>query len=151
MDADAFAALTSAPLLAGIQMPALELLAAEGIVESFEPGILIVKEGDPGHSFFVLVEGEVEVVKVSGSGHDVPLARLKARTFFGEMCVVDPVPRSASVRTLTTVKVVEIRAGTLHRLFQKMPDQYATMILNLARDLARRLRRLDETYAARMG
>jgi len=151
MDADAFAALAAAPLLAGMKMPALELLAAEGVVETFEPGVLIVKEGDPGHSFFILVEGEVEVVKAHAPDDGVQLARLAARNFFGEMSVVDPVPRTASVRTLTRVKAAEIRAGTLHRLFQKMPDQYAILILNLARDLARRLRGLDEAYAAKMG
>ncbi len=151
MDADAFAALAAAPLLAGMTMPALELLAAESAVHAFEPGAVIVKEGDPGHSFFILVKREVEVVKTNGFGHGISLARLKARTFFGEMCVVDPVPRGATVRAVTAVTATEIRSGTLYRLFQKMPDQYAIMLLNLARDLARRLRGLDETYAAKMG
>jgi CRP-like cAMP-binding protein len=151
MDADAFTALAATPVLAGLKMPALELLAAEGAVHEFDADCLIVREGEPGHSFFILVEGEVEVMKTNGFGHPVTLARLSARTFFGEMCVVDPVPRAASVRAVGVVKAVEIRAGTLYRLFQKMPDQYAIMILNLARDLARRLRGLDETYAAKMG
>jgi CRP-like cAMP-binding protein len=65
------------------------------------------------------------------------------------MCVVDPVPRAASVRALSPVKAIEIKAGTLYHLFQQMPDQYSIVLLNLARDMARRLRKLDEAFAAR--
>jgi len=151
MDAESFNALAAAPLLAGMKLPALELLAAEGIVSSFPAGVLIVHEGDPGHSFFIIVQGEVEVLKTNAAGHAVALAWFKAGTFFGEMCVVDPVPRAASVRAVVPVQTIEIRASTLYHLFQKMPDQYAIMILNLSRDMARRLRQLDETYAAKAG
>lgn len=151
MDDASFNALAAAPLLAGLKLPALELLAAEGVVASFLAGAFIVREGDPGHSFFILFQGAVEVLKTNGAGQAVLLARLEAETFFGEMCVVNPVPRAASVRVLDPVRAIEIRAGTLHHLFQQMPDQYAIMLLNLARDMARRLRHLDEAYAARAG
>jgi CRP/FNR family cyclic AMP-dependent transcriptional regulator len=151
MDAASFNALAAAPLLAGLKMPALELLADEGIVASFPAGAFVVREGDPGHCFFILVQGEVEVLKMNNAGHAVALASLRAGTFFGEMGVVDPVPRAASVRAVVAVTTIEVRASTLHHLFQKMPDQYAIMILNLSRDMARRLRSLDESYAAKAG
>ena len=144
-----FNALATVPVLAGINQPALNLLAEEGLVHDFSLGTVIVREGDSGHSFFILVEGDVEVIKNIDGPHAVLLAILHSRTFFGEMCVVDPVPRAASVRTLTPVKAIEIRAGTLYHLFQKMPDQYSIVLLNLARDMARRLRSLDEAFAAR--
>ncbi len=130
-------------------MAALTLLAQEGTVRDFVPEEVIVREGSEGHAFFIIVEGDVEVIKRLDSPHAVTLARLHQGTFFGEMCVVDPVPRAATVRAITSVKVIEIKAATLHHLFQKMPDQYAIMILNLARDLARRLRSLDEAFAAK--
>jgi len=151
MNDASFDALAATPLLTGLTKPALELLAAEGEVLSFPAGDFIVREGEPGHSFFILEEGEVAVAKTNGFGHSVPLATLKARTFFGEMCVVDPVPRAASVRALTGVTAIKIRASTLYHLFQKMPDQYSILLLNLARDMARRLRSLDEAYAAKAG
>jgi len=144
-----FTALAGAPLLAGLNEAALALLGQEGIVHDFEPGEFIVREGEAGHSFFIIVEGDVEVIKHHDGSSAVLLARLHRGTFFGEMCVVDPVPRVASVRTLAKVTAIEIRAATLHHLFQKMPTQYAIMLLNLARDMARRLRVLDEAFAAR--
>jgi CRP/FNR family cyclic AMP-dependent transcriptional regulator len=151
MDEASFDALVATPLLAGMTRPALEVMAAEGEVLSFPAGAFIVREGEPGHSFFILVEGAVEVVKTNGLGHAIPLAQLKARTFFGEMSVVDPVARTASVRVLHDVKAIKIRAATLYHLFQKMPDQYSILLLNLSRDMARRLRSLDEAYAAKAG
>jgi len=144
-----FNALAAIPVLAGTTLAAQTLLAQEGLVRDFAPGAWIVREGDEGHSFFILVEGDVEVVKHADSPHAVTLARLHPGAFFGEMCVIDPVPRAASIRALTPVRAIEIKAATLHHLCQKMPDQYAIVLLNLARDLARRLRELDEAFAAR--
>jgi CRP/FNR family cyclic AMP-dependent transcriptional regulator len=144
-----FQALVNTPLLAGLNEAALALLRQEGIVHDFGPNESIVREGDAGHSFFIIVEGDVEVIKHQDSPHAIVLARLHSGTFFGEMCVVNPVPRAASVCTTSKVEVIEIKAATLHHLFQKMPDQYAIMLLNLARDMARRLRLLDEAFAAR--
>jgi len=144
-----FNALAAIPVLAGTDLAAQTLLAREGLVHDFAPGACIVREGDEGHALFILVEGAVEIVKHADSPHAVTLATLHQGNFFGEMCVVEPMPRAASVRALTPVRTIEIKAATLHHLFQKMPDQYTIVLLNLARDLARRLREIDETFAAR--
>jgi len=144
-----FNALAAIPVLTGINTPAQTLLAQEGIVHDFLSGTWIVRQGEAGHSFFIIVQGAVEVIIHAGSPHPVTLATLHAGNFFGEMSVVDPVLRGASVRTLCTVRAIEIKAATLHHLFQEMPDQYSIVILNLARDMARRLRKIDEAFAAR--
>lgn len=144
-----FNALASIPVLAGIGPAAQGLLAHEGIVHEFAEGVWIVREGEEGHSLFILVEGDVEVIKNAEKPHATLLARLHPGTFFGEMCVVDPVPRAASVRALSPVRAIEIKAATLHHLFKQMPEQYAIVLLNLARDMARRLRQIDEAFAAK--
>jgi len=141
-----FEALASIAVLGGTSSAAQTLLANEGAVHDFPPNAWIVREGDEGHAFFILVEGDVEVVK-----HAVSLATLHPGCIFGEMCILCPMPRAASIRALTPVKAIEIKAATLHHLYQKMPDQYALVLLNLARDMARRLCLLDEAYSARAG
>jgi len=148
-NAAAFEALAATPLLAGVKDEGLQLLAREGALRVFAVGDWVVREGESGHSMFILMSGEVEVIKHFGEPQEVTLARLRDRTFFGEMCVVDPVPRAASVRALTEVSAIEISSGTLHRLFRQMPSEYSIFVLNLARDLARRLRKLDEAFAAK--
>jgi len=144
-----FHALAATPVLAGTNSGAQTLFAEEGAVRDFAPGEWIVREGDEGHAFFILVEGNVEVIKHAYTPHAVTLATLKQGSLFGEMCIVEPMTRAASVLALSPVRVIEIRAATLHHLYQKMPDQYAIVLLNVARDMARRLRQLDEVYAAR--
>jgi CRP-like cAMP-binding protein len=142
-------ALTAIPVLAGISPAAHAILAQEGIVHDFPAGVWIVREGDEGHSLFILVEGHVEVVKHADSPHPTSLAQLAQGSFFGEMCVVEPMRRAASVRALAPVRAIEIKAATLHHLFQKMPEQNAIVLLNIARDMARRLREIDDAYSAR--
>ena len=144
-----FKALSAIPVLAGTNLAALSLLAREGIVHDFAAGAWIVREGDEGHALFILVEGDVDVIKCADSPDAVTLATLRQGDFFGEMCVVGPMKRVASIRALTTVKSIEIKACTLYHLHQKMPAQYAIVLLNVARDMARRLRQLDEVFAAR--
>lgn len=149
MSSSHFEALAATPLLAGLERAAIELVEAEGRPREFAAGEIIVREGEEGHSLFILLQGDVEIVKRHGHDDSVLLARLHTGTFFGEMCVVDPVPRAATVQAVTPVSAIEVKAATLHHLYQKMPDQYAIVILNLARDMARRLRTLDEAFAAR--
>ena len=144
-----FDALAATPVLAGLSLPALALLAEEGVVHDFAVGESIVREGDKGHSFFILVEGDVEVIKHLDSPHAVTLTTLRSRNFFGEMCIVEPMTRAATVRAIGPVKAIEIKAATLHHLFKQFPEQYAIVLLNIARDMARRLRSLDEAFAAR--
>ncbi|MCE0484102.1 MAG: cyclic nucleotide-binding domain-containing protein [Methylacidiphilales bacterium] len=142
-------ALVATPVLAGLSPEALNLLMSEGIVHDFRADEVVVREGESGHSFYILVEGDVEVIKNLESPHSVTLATLRAHNFFGEMCVIDPVPRAATVYAITPVRAIEIKSATLHHLFKRMPDQYAIVLLNISRDLIRRLRSIDEIYAAR--
>jgi len=144
-----FLALASTPVLTGTNLAAQTLIAGEGTVRDFAAGEWIVREGEEGHAFFILVAGEVEVVKRVGTPQEIVLCALKQGEFFGEMCILAPMKRAASVRTVGPVRVIEIKAATLHHLYQKMPDQYAIVLLNLARDLARRLFQLDNAFAAR--
>jgi CRP-like cAMP-binding protein len=144
-----FHALATTPVLTGTNLQAQKLIAGEGKVREFATGEWIVREGEEGHAFFILVGGEVEVVKRSGTPEEVVLCTLKQGEFFGEMCILAPMKRAASIRASQPGRVIEIKAATLYHLYQKMPEQYSIVLLNLARDLARRLFRIDDAFAAR--
>jgi len=144
-----FKALVQVPVLAGTTFAARTVIAEEGTVHDYATGDWIVREGDEGHAFFILVEGEVAVIKRAGTETEVTICTLKQGEFFGEICILSPTRRAASVRALQAVRAIRIEAATLHHLHLQMPDQYAIVLLNLARDLARRLAHLDEAFAAR--
>jgi len=136
------------PIFAGLGAPAL-LGIAEAVEEkAFQAGSVIVKEGEPGDRMFIVYSGHVEVIKHLATPGQTLLATFGPRDFMGEMSIIEPVTRSASVRAVEETFLFALRGLDLYHLFQKQPDQYALVILNIARDLSRRLRSLDERYSA---
>ncbi len=146
-----FEALAAVPVLAGTDHQTRQLLAEESRVRDFADGSWIVREGEEGHSFFILLEGGVDLIKSADTPQACLLYSLVPGDLFGEMCLVEPMPRPVSIRSVGHVRVIEIRAMSLYRLFQQRPDQYAIVLLNVARDMARQLRRMDEAFVARAG
>ena len=96
---------------------------------------------------FIIRSGRVAVIKHFGEAHETNLATLGKGDFFGEMAIIECVSRSASVRVLEETELLRIQASQLNQLFQQRPDQYAIIIVNIARDISRRLRALDENWS----
>jgi CRP-like cAMP-binding protein len=136
------------PVFAGLGDAALSLLAQAVEEAKFRAGEVIMHEGEPGNRMFIIRSGKVEVVKYLSQPSETVLGVLEAKNFMGEMSIVDSVARSASVRAIEDTTLFSLRGIDLYRLFKKYPDQYAIVILNIARDLARRLRSIDEKFAA---
>jgi CRP-like cAMP-binding protein len=98
---------------------------------------------------YVIESGQVCILKGFGTPAPVTLAALGPGEFFGEMCILEPMPRCATGQAATKVSVISIASSAFHHLYQKMPKQHSILLLNIARDLSRRLRHLDELFAAR--
>ncbi len=114
--------------------------------EAFPAGAVIVREGEKGDRLFAVRSGRVRVIKEPGA---VQLAEFGPGEFFGEMSLVESVVRSASVVALEDTRVYSLKGMDFYKLYRERPDQYAVVMLNIARDLARRLRRLDESFCHR--
>ena len=135
------------PVFAGVEDAALSELAA-GITETtFKAGELVFREKESGSEMIVIQSGRVAVIKHLGQARETNLATLGPRDFFGEMAIIECVSRSASVRALEQAVLLRIRSLQLHRLYEHRPDQYSIIILNIARDISRRLRALDENWS----
>lgn len=77
----------------------------------FQPGQRIVQQGDVGSRFFLIVAGEVEVVREEADGALMPLATLGPGEYFGELALLRANRRTATVRALTAVDVLSIARG----------------------------------------
>ncbi|GAB4249455.1 MAG: hypothetical protein OHK005_16240 [Candidatus Methylacidiphilales bacterium] len=130
-------------VFAGLDHATLVTLAERASVARVETSGWIAQEGEMSSSFFCLLTGRVSVVRAG-----VCLAELKAGECFGEMSMLECKPRSAGVRALEPCTVASLRSTDLLAIYENQPAQYAIIILNLARDLARRLHQLDERFAA---
>lgn len=140
-------------LFAGLSSEAYEYIARTVRVHRLPPGEVVFREGDPAKALFVLLDGELEVVKQSRRGTDARVAILGPNDTFGEMSLLDLQPRSATVRTLAPVRLAELGAEALDALYRHDVKAYALVLLNLSRDLSRRLRVADglvATFAANL-
>jgi CRP/FNR family cyclic AMP-dependent transcriptional regulator len=140
--------LETIPIFAGLNRVALTEIARSAEEAAFRTGDIIVREGEAGNRMFIIRSGQVEVIKHLAQTHETVLAVLGPGNFLGEMSIIECVTRSASVRALEDTVLFALKSIDLYRLFQRYPDQYAIMILNIARDLSRRLRTVDEKFAA---
>jgi CRP/FNR family cyclic AMP-dependent transcriptional regulator len=140
--------LETIPIFAGLNTSSVSEIAAAVREMSFRAGDIIVREGESGNRMFIIQTGRAEVVKHLALPHETVLAVLGPKDFLGEMSIIECVARSASVRAVEDTSLFALTGTDLYRLFQHHADQYAIVILNIARDLSRRLRTIDEKFSA---
>jgi len=106
--------------------------------EYFEAGTDIIIEGERSDKLRFILEGRVAVLK---SG--LVIMVLDEGAVFGEMEVLDIQPAEATVKTLAATKVMSLSIDSLGEIYDTDLKTYSFIIMNLARDLSRRLRRMD--------
>ena len=111
------------------------------------PGTAVFTEGDSVREMFVVLDGEVEVMKNSRRGRPQRVAVLGPNDSLGEMSIIDVQPRSATVRAVAPTLLLRISTEDLDTLYRHDLKAYALITLNIARELSRRLRVTDGILA----
>lgn len=138
-------------LFGGLDDDSLGLLARELPTEHVEAGEVVVAEGDQSREMFVVIAGELEVVKEAKSGQEVRVALFGPGDWFGEMSILDVMPRSATVRAVAPTMLLRIDAEHVERLlYRRDVKAHAMLMMNIARELSRRLRVADGIIAQMM-
>lgn len=109
-------------------------------VRTFEAGDIIFREGEDSREMFVVLEGQIEIVKISPRG-DVKLATLSRGEFLGEMSLLESLPRSATARAVNKVKLLAIHPGGFLLKIRRDP----TFAFEIMQTLSRRIRVTNET------
>ncbi|HLC21269.1 MAG TPA: FAD-dependent oxidoreductase [Candidatus Methylomirabilis sp.] len=89
--------------------------------EHFEPGETIFRQGDWGDRVYVIVKGEVEVVREEPGKGEIVLRKQGPGEYFGEIALISNAPRTATVRTLTGVDALTIERGAFIALLAHLP------------------------------
>jgi CRP/FNR family transcriptional regulator, cyclic AMP receptor protein len=111
-------------------------------------GDTVFREGDgEAREMFVVVDGEMEVSKRSRRGRDTRIAILGPQDFFGEMSMIDMQTRSATVRALAPSRLLKLTSEDMDALYRADLKAYTLVVLNIARDMSRRLRVTDGILA----
>jgi CRP-like cAMP-binding protein len=112
------------------------------------PGDAVFREGDSAaREMYVVLDGEMEVSKRSRRGRDMRIALLGPSDCFGEMSMIDMQARSATVRAVAPSRLLKLTSEDMDALYRADLKSYTLIVLNIARDLSRRLRVTDGILA----
>src|SRR5215831_10104388 len=90
--------------------------------EHYDFGDLIVRQGDPADSFYVLTKGRARALKIKADGEEIPLGVLKPGDSFGEAALTEGGTRNATVRCSTAVDVLRIDRDDFQQLVSQEPE-----------------------------
>ena len=121
----------------------LETLARFLEMRSVRQWIEVVKQGDPGDSMFLLIDGEVRV-RLLINGRETIIVTLGPGELFGEMSFFDDAPRSADVVTNKDSVLLKLKTDDFRKLAQEHPELATPVLLAIARTLAARIRADDK-------
>ena len=125
------------PLFDGLTKRHLRRVAKLARIRRFAAGSTLVRAGDPGRSFYVLLDGGAKVTRPGARSR-----RLGVGDYFGEMALLDDAPRSADV-----VAEGEVLALTIDRPgFTKLLRDEPAVALGVLRTLAQRLRDAERSF-----
>jgi len=134
------AALQRVPWLAEIPEDVLNEVARTLVVRRFRPEQTFFWQGDPGLEMYFLLEGSVAITSHGSAGREVTLARYGPGAFFGDMAILDGLPRSATACAETAGLALILRSADFNGVLAQHPE----CALKLLRFLSQRLREANE-------
>ncbi len=114
-------------------------------------GRVLYKEGQPGDTLALVLEGELVVRRVGPRGTVVKLRRVVAGQIVGELVCVDPAPRAATVAATTDALVVELDRSSLALLIDHAPRIGAHLLGMIIEATTARLREIDDQISQALG
>jgi CRP-like cAMP-binding protein len=108
----------------------LDRLARHAEIVDFRAGDVLMTEGETGHEFYVIIDGEVGVT----SGGDT-VAKLGAGAYVGEQALLDPGPRTATVSALRDVQAVLLSSREFYAAVDDVPGLSRKLLAGMARRL----------------
>jgi CRP-like cAMP-binding protein len=128
--------LAGCPLFKGIEPDGLAALAELAAAVDFPAGHLIARQGEIGTGFFVIVAGGVRVVR-----DGTVVARLGPGEFFGELSVLDRMPRNATVAAEGPTSCLALASWDFEKVLLDQP----ALTLAILRGVASRLREVTDS------
>jgi CRP/FNR family transcriptional regulator len=131
------------PLLVHLTPDQLARISSAGDVESYNPGEPVVADGSLGDALFLILSGQVAVHRGAQT-----FATLGGGEFFGEMSLVEPAPRSASVTAMSATFLFRLPHDALRELIADDAGVANVLLVQIVRTLSDRLRRANQMLSS---
>ena len=129
-----------------------KLTSKEGIeifkeLKNYDKDQLIFTEGDRANGAYYILEGKVKAITFSSDGEEIELGYIDEGEVFGEMALIDDMPRSASIITVTPCKVAFVNTNDFNEIMESRSDLSFRLMGFICLSLFWRIIRLDKIYA----
>lgn len=125
-------------IFAGIRDDAFDRFFKVGDIITKPAGEVLIKEGTQAEEIYIVLEGNLKVI-LNLEEEPLELLEVKPGKIIGETSVIGIQQHSASVVTITDSKLFILSRKTLMLIHEEDPELFSHLILNIARELARRL------------
>ena len=139
--------LAKVSLFSNMKASDVERIASLAQSHMFQAGETIIREGDRDGRLFVIVSGEVEIIKALGKKNERYVRTLGPLSYFGEMALIDDLVRSASVVAKGETGVLILDQWSLRQDIERYP----AMAFELMRMLSQRIRAIEKTIVDAIG
>jgi CRP-like cAMP-binding protein len=131
------------PLLVHLAPDQLAQISRAGEIESYNAGEPIVVEGSLGDALFLILSGQVAVHRGAQT-----FATLQGGEFFGEMSLVEPAPRSATVTSMSATFLFRLPHDSLRQLIIDDANAASVLLVQVVKTLSERLRRANQMLSS---
>ncbi len=132
--------LRNVSLFATLNEKDMEVISKIIFINTYAKGEVVFQEGEKGDSLYIILKGQVKVCLYDEDGREYILAAIGKDGFFGELALIDELPRSANAITLENSELLIIRRHDFTRLLMENP----MITIAILKVLSRRLRETDE-------
>lgn len=126
------------PLFEGVPHRTIGRLLPRMFEKLYAPGDIVFRAGDPGRGLFVVLDGEVEILRQApGDADEERIGHYASNTAFGELALIDEHPRSATARVLKPTRMLILYRSDFESIITGDPHVAIALARNLLRILAR--------------
>ena len=144
--AKSFISVKNSMLLQDLSDEDLDGLATCCEVRTMNEGTTVFIENMPGESLFLLTKGSIRISKMFAEGDEKTLVVLGPEDVFGEMAVIDGLPRSATARVAEKAELISFKKKDLERLCSDNATLALKLVSNIVRVFSKRVRESSEEY-----
>ena len=143
---DDFASIKGSVMLQGFSDEDLKKFAAYCEMREMGEGTTVFIENMPGESLFLVKKGTIRISKMFAEGDEKTLVVLGPEDIFGEMAVIDGLPRSATARVAEEADLISLKKKELERLCRDDAALALKLVGNIVKVFSKRVREASEEY-----